>query len=120
MTRSMLDDERSALSSQFGLDAAVYGVKDREVRLFDRCYGVVDRETGFPFQPVGAVLGPLHVVIVLGLGDADLEGGHVGSNLRFHGIPVPRSVGSGGLDFLIDFLDGRLCSGTRCLLASLE
>jgi hypothetical protein len=57
---------------------------------------------------------------MLGLGDVRLERGQVGGNLRLQGIPVPHCAVVGGLDFLIDFLDGGRRSGSRRLLASLD
>jgi hypothetical protein len=113
-------DEWLGLFGLFGFDAAVNGVENGEFRLLDRRDSVVDRKARFPFQPVGAAFGAIHVVIVPGLGDVRLEYGDVGGNLRFHGIPVPVGVVVGGLDFLIDLLDGRRRIGTRLLLARLD
>ena len=101
----------------FGGQAAVDGVKNGQLRLFDRRDGVVDGRLCLPLAPVGAVFGAFHIVLVLSVRDVDLQVVHVVGDLRLHGAPVSvRSVVS-RLNLLIDLFDCLGCGRVRLLLS---
>jgi hypothetical protein len=108
-----------ALGSQAYLasSAARRPSENGELRLLDRRDGVVDCETGLPFQPIGAVCGALGIAFVLLLGDVGLQVVHVVGNLCLHGGPISGRRVVCRLDFLIDLFDRLGGCGVRLFLA---
>ena len=67
----------------------VDSVENRQVALLDGCDGVVDRETGLPLQPLGAVFGAFHVVLDMNALKSDAAEAKYG---RTAGFPAQKTL----------------------------
>ena len=77
----------------------------------------VSRTMALVVQPLGAVFGAFHIVLMLSVRDVDLQAVHVVGDLRLHGAPISvRSVVS-RLNLLIDLFDCLSCGRVRLLLS---